>query len=69
MVFVGGSRRHYQSAPDNDGTENVCKRFDGVGNQRVRMADDARHHFSCRQSGVDDHSEEGHAETALETVC
>ena len=42
MVFVRRVRRHDDAAPDDDGTENVRERFDGVGDERVRMADNAR---------------------------
>ena len=51
MVFVRRRRRHDHAAPDDDGTENVRERFAGVGDERVRMADDAGDEFCAPKAG------------------
>src|ERR1039458_6187558 len=45
MVLVRRRRGHDQSAPHDERTENVGEGFDGVRDERVRMADNARGEF------------------------
>ena len=56
MVFVRRRRRHDQSAPDDERTENVGEGFDGIGDERVRMAEDAGGEFRARQHDIDGHA-------------
>ena len=68
MILVGRRRRHHQSAPDHERTENVGERLHGVGDERVGMAGNAGRELGARQHGIDGHPHEGGAQTALEPV-
>ena len=68
MIFIRRFGRDHESAPDDHRTEDVGERFDGVGNQRVRMADDAGGEFARGQNGVDHQPEKGGAKSAFQPV-
>jgi hypothetical protein len=65
MVLVGGDFGDDETAPDNDGAEDVGERFDGIGNKGVRMTDETSSELSGCEQGVENHAEPGYAETAI----
>lgn len=66
MVFIGRFLGNHHCAPDNDGAENIGEGFDGIGDQRVGMADDSGKQFPGSEQGIENHAEPGCAETAIE---
>jgi hypothetical protein len=66
MIFIGWNLSDHHCAPDHDGAEDIGERFDGIGNERVRMPDEAGSEFSGCEQGVENHAEPGCAETAIE---
>ena len=68
VVLVGRLSSDNQPAPNDDGTENVSEGFDGVGNQRMRMAEDARDQFGRGEKAVYAKTEKGRAQTAFEPL-
>ena len=68
MVFVRRRRRHDQSAPHDERTENVGEGFNRIGDERVRMAGNARGEFRARQHDIDGHARKGGAQAALEAI-
>ena len=65
MILIRRFCRDHDSAPDNDGTENIRHRFHGVGHERVGMAENAREHFHRREHGIRCESEKRGAETSF----
>ena len=68
MVLVRRRLGHDQPAPDDDGTENVRERFHRVGDERLRMAEDAGEKFRDGQRRVHGEAEERGAQAALEAA-
>src|ERR1041384_6882173 len=66
MIFIRMLCSNNGSAPHDDGAENVGERFDGVGDERVRMAEYPGSEFGARQNGVDDQTHEGDTQTSLQ---
>ena len=67
MIFIRRQRRHVQAAPDDERRENIGRRFDRIGDQRVRISqhasDELRNHerriheqtgLRCPNTGFDD---------------
>ena len=48
--------------------ENVGKGFNRIGDERVRMADDARGEFRAGKHDIDSHARKGGAQAALEAI-
>ena len=68
MVFVRRGCRYDQSAPHDERTENVGEGFNRIGDERVRMAGNARGEFRARQHDIDGHARKGGAQAALEAI-
>jgi hypothetical protein len=54
MFIVGVQCREPQPAPDNQRTDDVGQRFDGVGEQGKRVAEDSGHSLPDREPRVDE---------------
>src|SRR5665213_3887998 len=68
MILVRRRLGDDESAPNDDGTKDVRERFHRVGDERLRMAEDAREKFRDGQRDVCGEAEERGAETALQAV-
>ncbi len=68
MVIVRRRFSDDEAAPDDDGTKNIGERFHRVGDERLRMAEDAREKFRHDQRDVRGEAEERGAQTALQAV-
>ena len=66
MILVRRRLGHDQPAPDDDGAENVRERFHGVGDERLRMAEEAGEKFRDGQRHVHGQAEKRGAQTALQ---
>jgi hypothetical protein len=66
MVFVGRLCSDDQSAPNDDGTEDIRERLDCVGDECVGMTEDARREFGSSLNRVDRHPRECGAQTSIE---
>ena len=66
MVFVRRRLGHDEAAPDDDGAENIRERFHRVGNERLRMAENAGEKFGDGQRDVRGEAKKRGAETALQ---
>ena len=68
MVGVGRSIADGDAAPDNDRACDVARRLDAVGDQRVRMAEDACGQLHARQNRVGGESQQGRRNTSLNSA-
>ena len=68
MILVRRRLRHHQSAPDNNGTENIRQRFHRIRDERLRMPNEASREFHHRQGDVRGQPQKGGPETALQTI-
>src|ERR1017187_1876188 len=68
MILVGRFGGQHQSAPDDNGADDVRQGLDGIGDERMGMANDAGGELGARQKGIDRQAHEGGAQTALEPV-
>ena len=68
MVVIRRRLGHDESAPDDHGTENVRERFHRVGDERLRMAENAGEKFRERQHDVRGEAEERGAQAAMEAI-
>ncbi len=58
MIFVGGFERYSQTAPHDERTDDIRARFDAVGDERTRTAENAARYFNRGKRGVDKNSDE-----------
>jgi hypothetical protein len=56
MIFVCWHCCHYHTAPDNQGTENVRKRFNSISHQGMRFAKNTGCHLATGKKQINDYS-------------
>ena len=64
MILIGRRGGHDQSAPDDNGADDVCQGLDGVGDERMGMTGDAGGELGARQNDIHRQAHEGGAQTA-----
>src|SRR5437868_4680455 len=68
MFGIRWRRRDDNAAPNHQGTKYVGERFDAVGDQRLRVAEDAAERFESGQQRVGAQPEQGRMDAALLSV-
>jgi len=67
MVFIGGLSSDDESAPDDNRAEQIGQGFDGIGDQSMRLAGNAREELGRDQDGIDRQADKGGAQAPSES--